>query len=156
MIELRAFQPADDDELMSWFGDEEGLRNWAGPSVVWPLDRAQLDRRRDEPGLQAWSAYLPASDGPVGHIELLRMGPELAQIDRVAIAPAHRGQGLSADLLRAALAHARDGGFLAAELIVFADNLPAVRTYLTVGFTDVGPISPDSPSVRRMLLTLGN
>lgn len=153
MLELRTFQSDDYDALISWFPTEASLRDFAGPGVRWPLDRAQLDHRRDEPGLQSWTACRPPSPEPIGHIELVRIGPQQARIDRVAIAPAHRGRGLAPDLVRAALAHA-PAAVQFVDLLVFAANVPARRTYLAVGFTDVGAISPDYPTVRRMSLGL--
>jgi len=151
VIELRAFEPADHQALISWLPTEDALRDFAGPGVRWPLDRTQLDQRAAEPGLlQSWSVCEPPSPRPVGHIELLRAGPRQASIDRVAIAPQHRGRGLAAEVVRMALGHARDLGFDTVDLLVFAGNASAVRTYLTVGFTDAGPVSPDFPTVRRM------
>ena len=41
------------------------------------------------------------------------------------------------------------------DLFVFAANTPAIRTYRSVGFADAGPISPDYPTVLRMVLDLG-
>ena len=58
------------------------------------------------------------------------------------------------ELVRAALDKARDQGFLAVDLLVFAGNVPACRTYLSVGFVDAGPISPEYSTVRRMSLNL--
>lgn len=155
VLQLRAFAPADEDPLISWFPDGEALQQWAGPGPTWPLDHRQLTRRRAESGVQAWTAYLDGVPSePAGHIELIRTGPRTGRIDRVALAPAHRGRGLGAILVRAALDHARANGLRTVDLLVFAANQPAVRTYLAVGFTDAGSISPDYPAVRRMVLDL--
>lgn len=95
---------------------------------------------------------LAAVPDPIGHIELLRIESGLARIDRVAIAPTHRGRGLALGLVRAALAQVRDSRVRTVDLLVFAENARAVRTYLAAGFTDVGAVSPEYPAVRRMSL----
>lgn len=154
MLELRTFRPDDVDTLISWFPTEDSLQDFAGPGIQWPLNRAQLDDRLGTPGLQAWTAYQPPSTEPIGHIELLPTGPHQARIDRVALSPAHRGQGLAPELVCAALAHARALDCRAVDLLVFAGNASAVRTYLSVGFADVGAIAPEYPTVRRMSLDL--
>lgn len=154
MLELRTFRPDDWDALISWLPTEEAAQDWAGPGVRWPLDPADLDERARQPDLQAWTATLAPSPAPVGHIELLPAAPRQGRIDRVAIAPAHRGRGLGRELVRAALGRARDRGYLDVDLLVFAGNVAACRTYLAVGFVDVGPISPEYPTVRRMALDL--
>lgn len=154
MLELRAFAPADADALISWFPTEASLQEFAGPGIRWPLDRAQLDDRLQMAGLQAWTAFRPLSGDPIGHIELLHTGPLQARIDRVVLGPEHRGQGLAAELVRLALAHARELNAHQVDLLVFAGNAPAVHTYLSVGFADVGAIAPEYPTVRRMSLAL--
>lgn len=156
MLTLRTFESADDDVLIGWFPDEQALRRWAGPGPSWPLDRRQLARRRADPAVLAWTAYLDgAPDESVGHIELERTGPGQGRIDRVAIAPEHRGRRLAGVLVRAALDEARALGVEAVDLLVFAGNHPAIRTYRAVGFADRGAIAPDYPDVRRMELNLG-
>lgn len=154
VLELRSFQPDDYDALVSWFPTYAALQDWAGPGLRWPLDHAQLVDRLALPGLQAWTACRAPSPETVGHIELMITGPQQGRIDRVAIAPAYRGQGLGPQLVRAALERARDRGCLTVDLLVFAGNVPACRTYLSVGFIDVGPIAPEYPTVRRMSLDL--
>jgi ribosomal protein S18 acetylase RimI-like enzyme len=72
----------------------------------------------------------------------------------VAIAPTSRGQRLAGELVHAALTHGCGVEVRSVDLVVFAANLPAVRTYQAVGFTDIGAISPDYPTVRRMSLEL--
>ena len=152
MLELKTFQPDDFSALISWFPSEAALQDFAGPGARWPLDREQLDHRTAEPDLRSWTAYQPPATEPIGHIELVQIAPQHVRLDRVAIAPSHRGQGLSAELVRAALAQLDDPRPQTIDLLVSATNVPARRTYLGVGFTDIGAISPDHPTVRRMSL----
>jgi len=156
VLELRSFQPDDYDVLISWFPNDAALQDWAGPGLRWPLDHAQLVDRLAVPGLQAWTACQAPSPETVGHIELMPTGPQQGRIDRVAIAPAYRGRRLAQQLVRAALDQARDREYRTVDLLVFAGNVPACRTYLAVGFVDVGPISPEYPTVRRMSLDIAS
>lgn len=149
LIELRPFRPDDAETLIAWFDTEAGLREFAGPGPRWPLDHAQLEQRMHEPGLHAWTARRPGEAEHIGHIERIRT-EEIDRIDRVAIAPAHRGRGLAVPLVRAALDQLPVVGPV--DLLVFAGNTPAVRTYEAVGFVDAGAIAPDYPEVRRMVL----
>lgn len=149
LIELRPFRPDDAETLIAWFDTEAGLREFAGPGPRWPLDHAQLEQRMHEPGLHAWTARRPGEAEHIGHIERIRT-EEIDRIDRVAIAPAHRGRGLAVPLVRAALDQLPVVGPV--DLLVFAGNTPAVCTYEAVGFVDAGAIAPDYPEVRRMVL----
>lgn len=72
--------------------------------------------------------------------------PELG----LAVAPAHRGQGLGARVLREAVRHARDCGLGALSLSVEDGNRPARALYDQIGFSVVGR-EGDSDT---MLLTL--
>lgn len=150
-VELRAFRPDDSDSLISWFGTEDSLRTFAGPGPRWPLDHAQLEQRMHEPGVHAWTARLPGEPEPIGHIERIRTD-QIDRIDRVAIAPKHRGRGLAVPLVRAALDELPI--VRPVDLLVFIGNTPAIRTYETVGFVDAGAIAPEYPDVRRMVLDL--
>jgi ribosomal protein S18 acetylase RimI-like enzyme len=151
LIELESFRPDDGASLIAWFDTEAELRRFAGPGPRWPLDHAQLEQRMHEPGVHAWTARRPEETEPIGHIERIRT-EEIDRIDRVAIAPAHRGRGLAVPLVRAALDQLPI--VRPVDLLVFAGNLPAIRTYEAVGFVDAGAIAPEYPEVRRMVLDL--
>jgi len=153
LIELRAFRPDDADTLIAWFDTEAALRQFAGPGPRWPLDHAQLEQRMHEPGLHAWTARRPGEAEHIGHIERIRT-EDIDRIDRVAIAPAHRGHSLAVPLVQAALDQLPIVGPV--DLLVFAGNTPAIRTYEAVGFVDAGAIAPDYPDVRRMVLDQGS
>lgn len=148
-IELRPFRPDDADALIAWFDTEAALREFAGPGPRWPLDHAQLEQRMHEPGVHAWTARLPGEPDPMGHIERIRTA-EIDRIDRVVIAPEHRGRGLGVPLVHAVLDQLPI--VRPVDLLVFAGNVPAIRTYEAVGFVDAGAIAPEYPDVRRMVL----
>lgn len=149
-IELSTFRPDDSDALIAWFATEAELRQFAGPGPRWPLDHAQLEQRMHEPGVRAWTARTPGDPEPVGHIERIRT-ETIDRIDRVALAPAHRGRGLGVPLVQAALDQLPIDRPV--DLLVFVGNAAAIRTYETVGFVDEGAIAPEFPEVRRMVLS---
>lgn len=64
-------------------------------------------------------------------------------INGVYVAPTHRGQGISARLLRELIAIARTAGLSCLKLTVVVGNDPARRVYESCGFTTYG-IEPRS------------
>jgi RimJ/RimL family protein N-acetyltransferase len=154
VLRLRTFDPADVESLISWFPDSAAVRDFAGPGLDWPLDRAALEARRRDPAVYSWTAWCPPDrDRAVGHVELVRLTADSGRLDRVAIAPTERGHRLAAPLVMAALGQARRIGLNTVDLLVFAGNHRARRTYARVGFTDHGGL-PEYPDVVRMSLDL--
>jgi GNAT superfamily N-acetyltransferase len=143
-IALRPFAPADDAALLSWVPDAVALERVAGLTLTWPLTAEQLQGLRDEPAFIAFTAHEPATPAvPVAHLEIVRLGPTEARLARVVVDPARRGEGLAKPIVGAALDWAAEHGFTDAELRVFADNTPAIRTYTAVGFTTSEPYPGD-------------
>jgi ribosomal protein S18 acetylase RimI-like enzyme len=138
--ELRPFTAAEDEWLSGWFEDATALRRFGGPGLRWPLDRAQLEEIRRDPGLAAFTLW---TDRPAGHVELRRLGDRHARLARVGIDPARRGRGLGRVLLARALAEGRRRGCETYELGVYPDNVAAVRLYESFGFTVAGAAGPE-------------
>jgi RimJ/RimL family protein N-acetyltransferase len=139
-MELAAFTAGDFPLLASWFHSEADVVQWGGPLVHHPLDALQmaqmLDETRTDPARRR--CWMCVNDGRVvGHIQAAfdwRNGN--ASIQRVAIDPARRGEGLAAPMLRLALREAfADPAIHRVELNVYSFNAPALRTYAAVGFT---------------------
>jgi ribosomal protein S18 acetylase RimI-like enzyme len=149
LIALRAFAPADDAALIAWVRTPEELLRFAGPSLTWPLDVAQLERARGDPELETFTAYVPgAEDRPVGHLGLaLRDG--VARLGRVIVAPERRGEGLGRAMLSAALDVATSRGAHDADLVVYEDNVAGIGLYRSLGF-ELVPTSGGDPRLRRM------
>ncbi|MEV5121600.1 GNAT family N-acetyltransferase [Streptomyces decoyicus] len=59
-------------------------------------------------------------------------------IHEIAVAPAHRGLGVGAALMRRACAYGRRHGARTAWLEVSSVNVPAIRAYRRMGFTFCG------------------
>jgi RimJ/RimL family protein N-acetyltransferase len=154
VLRLRIVDAADLDTLIGWFPDAAAVRDWAGPGQSWPLDPATLAAHAADPAVHSWAAWRPPDRRRlIGYLELVRLSPGAGRLDRVVIAPDQRGRRLGVPLVTAALDQARDLGLTTVDLLVFAENQPARRTYLAAGFTDHGGL-PDYPSVHRMSVDL--
>ena len=138
-LRLRDFLAGDDAWLIGCVGSPEELERFAGPSLTWPLTEAQLQGIRDDPAVTAWTAEVGGE--PVGHVEVVRMEDGSGRVARVLIDPRRRGEGLARKLVAAAIERAPSR----LALSVFADNQPAIRTYLALGFEDIGEDPLDPP-----------
>lgn len=127
---LRTFLPGDED---AWVGILS-----AGEFGAW--DRARLDRM-----LAGGRASLPPEgiffvthgDRPVGTAcTFLHPGAagDVPELGWVAAHPAHRGRRLGLEVCRAVLGFVRDLGHGYAYLLTEDFRLPAIKTYLRLGF----------------------
>ena len=124
---------------------------FAGDTLTWPLDGAQLEAIRGDADVLAWTAWTREA---VGHAELVRVDASLSRLARVGIAPAHRGRGLGRQLVEAVLAEAAGRAIRAVDLNVYEHNGPAIRLYRSLGFEPQPSVAAD-PSVLRMTKHLG-
>jgi len=135
---LRPFTAEDFPLLASWITTPQELFRWGGPALSFPLDAPQLGTMLAEPQRQCWTVLL--GDEVIGHAQLLpgRL-PGILTLGKVILAPERRGQKLSHIAIDRILAKAfADTATEAVELVVLADNFPALRTYLSLGFQKVG------------------
>ncbi|MCZ8153258.1 MAG: GNAT family N-acetyltransferase [Rhodobacteraceae bacterium] len=95
---------------------------------------------------------LATEDGtPVGSARLLLLG-DTGKIGRVCVLKSHRGTGLGAALIRAALTELRTQGVTTAKL---GSQTHAIGFYERLGFTPTGPEYLDAGIPHRdMMLTL--
>ncbi len=96
---------------------------------------------RASAGQLSWFAALDADSAPAGLVAVLHGGPPPGDAMLVSMwtAPAHRGSGLAADLVTAALAAAREAGEDRLTLWVYEGNARAIRAYQRWGFTVQDP-----------------
>lgn len=149
-LALRKFNKCDIPDLISWFPTERDALQWAGAGLSWPLTKRELSRLIRQhtgslPAREIW-AVMDAKD-VVGHFQLV-LNPRLRTIaiGRIALHPAHRGKGLSRELMRLVLnqAFVRDWVHRV-ELLVYAQNLPAIAAYRRAGFTLEGTRRQTTP-----------
>ena len=86
------------------------------------------------PGRTAWVAEEAAV--PIGYVVTRTVG-EVADLQRIGVAPAARRRGLARELLATALAAAEQSGVDRMLLEVSAINLGALAFYAAEGFTEI-------------------
>ena len=132
------FKPFDLDQLetlMSWFNTEQDVRDWAGPSIRFPFTATSFTE--DACVNQLDSIAMTDSSG-----ELLAFGQFYQRLDcchlaRLVVSPQHRGQGLITELVE----HLSKTGcqqlsVQRVSLFVGIHNLPALKVYRALGFTE--------------------
>jgi [ribosomal protein S18]-alanine N-acetyltransferase len=83
-----------------------------------------------------------AADRVAGyHVLLFRRGSTIARLYSIAVAPAFRGQGLAAILMKDAETVARERGSRRLKLEVRADNAGAIRLYERLGYRAFGRVA---------------
>lgn len=133
-LNLRHATDADAATIMSWFGDQQSTRMWGGPHFGFPFDEAGF--RRDSrfgamPGFCLMDGSVVAGFGQ--YYERFQR----CHLARLAIAPGHRGQGLSRVLVSEVVRAAVDSdGFAEVSLYVMPANSVARACYLSLGFRD--------------------
>jgi RimJ/RimL family protein N-acetyltransferase len=141
-LALRTLEPADCDRLLTWIDSSDALWQWSGPrSFTWPLNREQLLRDlAARPGSEGPLAGFDERGEMVAHVLIEAQHHHgLGNIGRVAVAPARRGHGLGAALMRATIRRGFDElGLHRLQLTVYTFNAPAIATYRSVGFAVEG------------------
>ncbi|WFR94128.1 GNAT family N-acetyltransferase [Rhizobium tumorigenes] len=143
-VTLEAFAQRHFEALIGWFATEVELIQWAGPTLVFPLDITQCEAMLAEtqgeaPERLIWTAR--ALDGRIiGHVQLaLDHRNGVGRPARVGIAPEDRGRGFGLSMLSAVVAHAfAVEGMERLELNVYTFNSAAIRTYEKLGFVHEG------------------
>lgn len=152
-VELVAFEPGHFDHLIRWSPTPEFLLQWAGPSMRFPLDHAQLQALRDGPD----HLFTVLEAGRlVGHAEIGRIDPEAGSgwLMRVLIGePADRGRGLGRAVIGELVRVAFDElGLERLYLHVLKSNAPAISLYRSLGFEACDPVLPRPDSIQAMVL----
>lgn len=147
---LRSFRPGDEDAWVAILSTG-GFNEWSRPR----LDRMLADEIAIVP--PAGVFFATRDDEPVGTAcAMLHRGEcgETAELAWVAVRPEHRGHGLGLQVCRAVLGFIRDLGHRYAFLLTDAPRLPAISTYLRLGFEPemTDPSHPERwEAIRRAL-----
>lgn len=106
---------------------------------------SEADEVDDQDGV---AIHLLATDGatPVGSARLLRLG-ETGKIGRVCVLASHRGQGIGAALIRAAVAEFRN--LAGVTKVKLGAQTHAIGFYEGLGFTAYGPDYDDAGIAHR-------
>lgn len=125
-------------DIASWVQTPGQLR-WLAPGTSWPLTVEKIRAWRRNGGM-AYGMHAPPGSAPIGYGELNPMDAQPGHfwLGHVIIDPAWQGRGLgrrfTTELARLAFDHHRATRLI---LVVFPDNLAAIRCYHRVGFKTV-------------------
>jgi mycothiol synthase len=134
---LRTYRPGDEDAWGRIMEAEGGIgREWTAAKV--------RDRLIDRPQFEAAGLFLATCDDeddrPVASACAWRSAPEeqvLGNVHMVCALAEHRGRGLGRLVTLAVLRHLRQRGFASADLSTDDFRLPAIKSYLGLGFVPV-------------------
>ena len=137
MIEIRPYESADRDLVLSWIGDERTFYRWsAGRLGDYPPAPEKFD------SLEGMKRATATNDGaPVGFFtaRTLEGKKDELRFGFVIVDPAKRGQGIARQMLTLGLRRAFGAlGARRASIAVFDDNIPALRCYKALGFRESG------------------
>jgi RimJ/RimL family protein N-acetyltransferase len=150
---IRPARPVDAAEIARWFPDRSSAVLWGGPHVPDPVSEPWL-AREFEARARAHFVAVDEDEHALGLIGMRRrLGERRVHLIRVAVAPEHRGEGLSLRLIESMATLARLGGARRLTLNVYGANTPALRAYEKAGFrlSEIGPPRSDpAGTVLRM------
>ena len=151
---LRSFLPGDEDAWVSILRTGD-FGEWDRPR----LDRMLAGARAPLPPEGIF--FATRGDRPVGTACVFLQpgeGGDVPELGWVAVHPAHRGRGLGLEVCLAALGFVRGLGRRYAYLGTEDFRLPAIRTYLRLGFEPemVDPSHPARWEALRRALVGGN
>jgi RimJ/RimL family protein N-acetyltransferase len=136
---LVPFEPRWAAAVASWPRDAREAY-WLAPKTRPPLTADEVLRWR-KPDHDPYMLLLPERDEPVGYGELNRVTGVRRQywLGHLVVATAERGRGLGLQLTRLLLQEAfAQRGARRVTLVVFPDNLAALRCYRAAGMLDDG------------------
>ena len=132
---LAPFRPWHAQTIARWIQTTQQLR-WLAPSTRPPLTAEKILAWKKSGG-DAFVLVKGGDGSPLGYGEInpMRRGGEHVWLGHVIVRPDRRGRGMGSILLRALLAEAfEQRNATRVALIVYPDNLPALRCYRRAGF----------------------
>jgi RimJ/RimL family protein N-acetyltransferase len=144
---LRFITESDFEHLKRWSISPEYLKQWAGPSLTFPLDDNQLTKYIDGANHPANSERLifcavhEATQQVVGHISfsILDRSNRSARIGKVVVDPDYQGRGFGSRMMNEMLRIGFEGlGMHRLSLGAYDFNTAALKTYEALGFKREG------------------
>jgi len=149
---LTQFEENDTSAIVSWVRDDRELF-WLAPKTPPPLTAAKILAWRI-PGGCPLAFYYEGNDGDIlcGYVELNPMPaiPGHLWMGHCLVRPDLRGSGVGKLMVQLMLREAFwQRRARAVSLVVFPDNIPAIRCYSAVGFRHVGEQTKFFPTTGR-------
>ena len=144
-IMMRSAMPEDAAQLLTFLKDAYGSTDYLASypeeiDYTEESEAAYIRNAAEKPGELSLAAF---HDGVlIGNTSLSCVRKRIKLCHRaeiaIAILPGFRGQGLGRKLMEAAIAKAREHGYLQVELEVVSTNIPARKLYESLGFKKQG------------------
>ena len=157
MVQLKPFEEADFERLISWADSMEALIQFAGPVFQFPLTPEQLSTHLSEKKNHVFKVIHPEKEEVIGHAEIHHSDEHHARLCRILIGNKnYRGQGLGEALVRQLADHAFNELHVSTiDLNVYDWNTSAIACFETVGFT-LNPEQSYTIDVNGMMWTAVN
>ena len=111
-------------------------RAFAGHPELGAIDREALEATMAEPWFKQEDFLLLHEHKRIVAYAWMKLGASIGEFYVIGVDPDHRGAGLGRRMVDAGFAHLADRGIRSAQLYVESDNIPALRLYHSMGFTE--------------------
>jgi mycothiol synthase len=128
---VTTFREEDTDEWLAL-----NARAFAHHPVQGAITRAELETTMAEPWFKREDFLLFHEHKRIVAYSWMKLEESIGEFYVVGVDPDHRGQGLGRRMVDAGFAHLADRGIRSAKLNVESDNIPALRLYHSMGFTE--------------------
>ncbi len=124
-------------QLITWFADQQQLTQWAGPGIDFIQDIDAFVRNiLDSPNTSSISSFSVLDKQELISFGQFYLRHGCAHLCRLAVSPTRRGEGRIAELVNQLVAAAHIKLSVSrASLLVYSDNLSAIRAYQKLGFS---------------------
>lgn len=122
-------------ELMTWFPTQKSASTWGGPDFRFPFTGPSF---MNDLNLRSTNSFVLVNDSlrPVAFGQYY-LRNQRCHLSRLAVSPAQRGGGIGSDLIAQLSARGQiELMVTSCSLFVMADNKPAKRLYLSLGFIE--------------------
>ncbi|MCJ8318685.1 MAG: GNAT family N-acetyltransferase [Colwellia sp.] len=129
--------PVNDDhltQLMSWFVNEQQLKNWSGPNFDYPFTAESFKRDLRMDSLTSFALLDEGNQFVAFGQYYLRLN--CCHLGRLVVNPSLRGKGIIAQLIQALVESGKQTlAVSSCSLFVLADNKSAITAYQKSGFS---------------------
>jgi pyridoxamine 5'-phosphate oxidase len=138
-MKLQSVQKVDFLEIISWISSSEACRQWAGPSVKYPLS---IDSIEENLSVTQHRSFVLVDENSLilGFGQLLEKSNGRIHLGRIIVNPKVRGNGYGRKLCKMLMKEAKECfGAKISSLNVYLDNVAAISLYRSLGFKNSEP-----------------